>query len=150
MSEPRMAVVDPISDSIPLRLLEWFLSALGGALVTLVAFRTKLALNDRELAAHKKDVARELAEHASDLKEYRNDIAAEAMRAERAFRESLEALRRENDGRHDENRAQLRLMRRQQFLTLKMIADIARHTGADKRFDDEIWRALADGEEDKR
>jgi hypothetical protein len=154
MSEQRMAVTDPTPDSIPLKLLEWFLSAIGGALATLVAFRTRLKIHDRRFDEQKERLAAQrlaIDEHKhaveESMRDHKETIATEAMRAERAVRDSLEAMRRESDARHEDNRSQIRLVRRQQFLTLKMIADIARQTGADKRFDDEIWRALAGGQE---
>lgn len=129
------------------RTAEWIASAIGGAIFgflgALVGFRTRLARIEDALTNQKAaaDAAAKL--HADELTDHRNDITAEAMRTERAFRESLEAMRRESDLRHEDNRRELRLVRKQQFLTLKMIADIARHTGADKRFDDAVWSALA-------
>ena len=122
-----------------LRILEWVLSATGGFLAALVTFRTKVALMDRRFDEQDKKID----EYKTHLADHRNDVMAEALRTERAFRDSLDAMRQESDERHEDNRGTLRLLRRQQFLTLKMIADIARHTGADKRFDDAIWSALA-------
>jgi len=142
----------PPSDNSFMRMAEWAASALGGAVLgflgAVTTFRTKLILNDKALEAHKEKVESELKLHADALAGHRNTITAEAMRAERAFRDSLEAMRRDSDERHEENRAQLRLIKRQQFLTLKALADIARVSGADKRFDDGIWKALAETQED--
>jgi hypothetical protein len=126
------------SDSIWIRVLEWALSMGGGILAALVTFRVKLGTMESRLTQHEKELDRHKA-----------DISAEAIRGERAFRESLDAMRKETDTRHEDNRRELRLLRKQSFLTLKMIADIARHTGADKRFDDAIWSALAADRDDE-
>jgi len=142
----------PTGDNAFIRFAEWFASALGGAVLgflgALTTFRTRQALNEKDLESHKQTVNAALEQQATALSNHRNTITAEALRAERAFRDSLEALRKENDARHEENRTQLRAIKRQQFLTLKAIADIARVSGADKRFDDVIWKALADAQED--
>jgi hypothetical protein len=130
----------PTGDSALLRILEWIASAAGGALVTFVGFRTKLAMMDGRMDRQDEKIE----EQVKSISDHRNNIAMEAMRAERSFRETIERLSSETNERHEDNQAQLRLMRSQQLLTLKMIADIARQTGADKRFDDEVWRLLAD------
>jgi uncharacterized membrane protein YccC len=136
------------TDSTFIRFAEWVASAIGGAvfgfLGALVGFRTRLQRIEDALSAQKTAADLVAEEHAKEITQHRDGIAAEAMRTERAFRESLEAMRKESDTRHEDNRRELRMLRRQQFLMLKMIADIARHTGADKRFDDAIWSALAD------
>jgi len=163
-----MTVTDPTPDSLFIRIAEWVASTIGGLifgfLAAVVTFRTSMKMTDRRLAEHdaaieKQNQAIKQASEAAqrDIDDHRESIALEAMRAERAFRESLDAMRAEsekrhaesrrlNDERHEENRSQLRLVRRQQFLQLKMMADMARHSGADKRFDDQIWRALDDGQ----
>ena len=116
-----MATPDLPPEGTLVRLLEWVASAIGGALVALVAFRTKLALQDGAIQQLKTD----------------------AIEAERRFADKLDELRRDTEARHNENARELRLLRRQQLITLKMIADIARQTGADKRFDDAIVQFLA-------
>jgi hypothetical protein len=135
-----------------IRVAEWVASALAGAILgflsALTTFRTKQILAERDMVAHKAAVDAALKAQADALAGHRNTITAEALRAERAFRDSLEALRRENDVRHEENRTQLRLIKRQQFLTLKALADMARASGVDKRFDDAIWKALDDAREE--
>jgi hypothetical protein len=136
------------SESIWIRILEWALSVGGGVLAALVAFRLRLGNMDNKLTEHEKEIARVKEGYTTAITEHKNDVSVEAMRAERAFRDSLEAMRKETDTRHEDNRRELRLLRKQSFLTLKMIADIARHTGADKRFDDAIWSALAADRDD--
>lgn len=129
----------PTGDSALIRILEWIASAAGGALVTFVGFRTKLAMMDGRMDRQDE----RLAEQNKVIDDHRSDVAIEAMRGERALREAFDRLAKETNERHEDNQGQLRLVRSQQLLTLKMIADIARHTGADKRFDDEVWRLLA-------
>lgn len=130
----------PTGDSALIRILEWIASAAGGALVTFVGFRTKLAMMDGRMDRQDEKIN----EQIKAIEDHRNDVAIEAMRGERALREAFDRLATETNDRHEDNQAQLRLVRSQQLLTLKMIADIARQTGADKRFDDEVWRLLAD------
>ena len=94
-------------------------SAVGGALVCLVAFRTRLALLDRDIASNKR---------AGELQ--------------------ISALRDDAQRLHSglENRIMTRLDaldRRQSFL-LQMVADIAQKSGADQRFSDAVVRFLAE------
>jgi len=122
----------PGPESPWLRVLEWGLSAAGGFLAALVTFRMKILGMERDFAQLKQDVQTQKA-----------DLMQAALRIERDLRQSIDALRKESDERHEMNRSDMRLMRSQQFLILKMVADIARHVGADKRFDDEVWRLLS-------
>lgn len=129
----------PTGDSALLRILEWIASAAGGALVTFVGFRTKLAMMDGRMDRQDEKID----DQNKAIEDHRSSIAVEAMRGERALRDAFDRLAMDTNARHEDNQAQLRLVRSQQLLTLKMIADIARQTGADKRFDDEVWRLLA-------
>lgn len=102
-------------DSLFLRLLQWGAAAMGGALVTIVAFRTRLALMDRRIDDRKAEIEREIA-----------DRKAENEALERRIVE------------HNEK------MDRRSIEQLRMTADIARKVGVDNRFTDAVLRMLAD------
>lgn len=96
-----------------LRVLEWIASAIGGALIVLVTFRTKLALMDREID----DLKRELKAH----------------RVETAKRHE------ENQTLWADHVEQ---MNRRQSMVLEVVAGIARKVGTDSRFSDALLRFL--------
>lgn len=138
-----------------LRPLEWLMSAAGGALVALVAFRTKIHLMDREIRSNKatadkeiqdlqKDILEAIALFRETVREHRNDVTVETARAERATRDELSGLRTEVAKRHEENRRDLSVLRRQQLMTLQIVADLARASGTDKRLSDTVIRMLGD------
>jgi hypothetical protein len=52
-ADPDHEMQQPTADSFFSQATQWVLSAIGGALVMLVAFRTKLALMDRRIEARK-------------------------------------------------------------------------------------------------
>jgi hypothetical protein len=138
-------VRDPADVSTGARIIEWIASALGGALLALVAFRTQLVVLQRDTVTAKAvadealSVARAVAtKNLADLhEEVRREIAAE-----RAHMESMVNSM--------ENRLFERLehLGRRQHAQLQMTADIARTVGADKRFSDSLLKMLADTGED--
>ena len=94
-------------------------SAVGGALVVLVAFRTRLALIDRDIATNK---------HTAEVqvRAVREDSQRTMTNLENRLIDRLDAID-----------------RRQSFL-LQMVADIAHKSGADQRFSDAVVRFLAE------
>lgn len=106
---------DPAGDSLIFRFVQWAGAAMGGALVTLVAFRTRLALMDRRIDDRKAEIDREIADRKAEI----------------------EALERRNS-------EHLERMDRRSIEQLRMTADIARKVGVDNRFTDAVLRMLAD------
>lgn len=106
---------DPAGDSLFLRLLQVMGAAMGGALVTLVAFRTRLALMDRRIDDRKAEIDREIADRKTENEALERRISDHM---EKMDRRSIEQLR--------------------------MTADIARKVGVDNRFTDAVLRMLAD------
>ncbi len=103
------------SDDWIVRLAQTAGAAIFGALVSLVAFRTRLALMDREIA----DLKLEIAEQRADT--------------ERRHNANLEAWRT-----HVEN------INRRQAMLLEIVAGIARKIGVDHRFNDVLVRFMND------
>lgn len=101
------------SDTI--RILEWIASGIGGALVALVAFRTKLALMDREIAGLKEDLQMLREENQQRHKE-NQDLWTTAMEE----------------------------MNRRQNMVLEIVAGIARKVGVDARMSDTLIRYLSE------
>lgn len=95
------------------RLSESVVSAVFGALVVLVTFRTRLALMDREIAGLKKD----LSDHRTET--------------ERRHSESQELWTN-----------YMEQMNRRQNMVLEIVAGIARKVGTDARFSDALLRFL--------
>lgn len=108
------------------RLAQWILSAVAGALVVLVTFRTRLALIDRELELRKAEILAHKGVTEAIIRDARQDSARVSLELENRIMERLNAID-----------------RRLSF-TLEMVADIARKSGADQRFSDRILKFLAD------
>ena len=98
-----------------MRLIESAGAAIFGALVSLVAFRTRLAVMDRDIA-----------QVQAELKEQRADT-------ERRHKENIEAAA-----------ANARDSNRKQAMLLEIVASIARKVGADARFSDALVRFLTE------
>lgn len=105
------------SDDI-LRWWQWLVSAAGGALLTLVAFRTNMALMNRRIDDRKKEIE-----------------AAEKRAVERI--EHLE----------EHLEARLKAIDRKQTVMLQMLVDIARKAGVDNRITDALVTLLSNAEE---
>ncbi len=102
--------------------LQWIASAVGGAFVALVAFRTRIYSVER--------TARENRERIESGKQALVD-------AEKRLEERFdEAERRLEEG--------LKEIGRRQAMTLQIVADIANKVGVEKRFSDVLVRFLAD------
>lgn len=103
-----------------------FMSAIGGALVVLVTFRTRLALLDKEIELRKAEIEKLRKDAESEARSMRGDV-------QRIITDS-------------ENRIMSRIAafdRRQRFM-LEIVADFARATGTDKRLGDKVLTFLAD------
>lgn len=116
-------MISPSTDENPvLRIAEWALSALGGALVMLVGLRTKLAMMGRD--------------------------TKEAKAAAQAARETAEQLAKALEQRIDERVAvfegRLGLIDRRTLEMMRLLADIARAVNVDQRYTDTVLRMLAD------
>lgn len=126
----RTDTMQPSVESSPFtRFLEWGLSAIGGAALTLVAFRTKIALIDREI---KQWNTSKKAWQAARQREI-DDIKA-------AHVEDLAKLERQLADR-------LKLIERRGWASLRITADIANKVGVDGRFSDQLMRMLAQEDE---
>lgn len=99
---------------------QWLVSAAGGALVTLVAFRTNIALMNRRIDDRKKEIA---------------DMEAKFSRRMEEVEEAINI--------------RLGAIERKQSLQLQIIADIARKVGADSRFSDVIVQYLSEEARDR-
>ena len=103
------------SGSDTIRVLEWIASGVGGALVALVTFRTKLVLMDREIAGLKEDL-KMLREENHQRHQESQDLWTTAMEE----------------------------MNRRQNMVLEIVAGIARKVGVDARMSDTLIRYLSD------
>ncbi len=97
------------------RLLEICMSAGAGAVVTLVAFRTRFAVLETSIASRDKAMKEDAERRAAEL----------------------EALETRID-------AKLDSLDRRTIMSLQILADIAKKVGADQRFSDTLVRFLAD------
>jgi hypothetical protein len=104
------------------RPLEWLISATAGALVSLVAFRTRLALMQGELNDRKNEIAEVRASSAALVKTLEKKLDDRAELLDKRF------------GQID----------RREIEMMRLLADIARAVGADRRFTDSVLRMLAD------
>jgi hypothetical protein len=134
----------PMGDSVWIRVLEWVLSMGGGVLAALVTFRLRLGNMDNKLTAHEKEIDRVRSDYVAAITSHKNDVSVEAIRAERAFRDALDSLRKESDTRHTDNLAEFRKSRRQNIVMLGLLADIARKVQVEKRYDDAIAQFLSE------
>jgi hypothetical protein len=107
-----------VENSPIVRFLEWGLSAIGGAALTLVAVRTKIALLDRSDQDRKKEIADLEIVHAENIAKLEETI--------------------------DER---LKIIERRQWAALRMTADIANKVGVDGRFSDQLMKMLAQEDE---
>lgn len=110
----------PASDSLVMRLIESAGAAIFGVLVSLVTFRTRLALLDKEIA---------------DLKT--------ALETQRVDTERRHAENRELWEGH------MTAVNRRQAMMLEIVAGIARKVGADHRFSDSLVRFLTEEEQQR-
>lgn len=103
------------------------LGVVGGAITTLVAFRTRLSNMQRDIG----DANKALEDHAE---------------TERMARERLEADLTGRMDRHEQDLAgQLASLDRRQMAMLKIVVSVARKVGVDNReFDDALVRMLTD------
>lgn len=97
------------------RLLEICLSAGAGAVVTLVAFRTRFAVLETSISARDKALREDMDRRAAEL----------------------EAIEKRIDARLD-------ALDRRTIMSLQILADIAKKVGVDQRFSDTLVRFLAD------
>lgn len=97
------------------RILEIALSAGAGAVVTLVAFRTRFALLETAMATRDKAMKEEFDRRAAEL----------------------EAIERRIDARLD-------TLDRRTIMSLQILANVAKKVGVDNRFSDTLVRFLAD------
>jgi len=150
MSEPRMAVF-PMQGMQPPSGpdAEWWkvgAAAVLGFLGSLVAFRTRLYALKRDVddekrqrEEHKKAVEDKLlaietriAESMEAIQqsfaERRNSETASDVRGKAETRDALNAIRKDNDHNHLENRERLRIMRQQSIAMVQLLAKMARVT----------------------
>lgn len=97
------------------RLLQWVLTAAAGALLTLVAFRTRFVVIEGQLAQRKTDLDAE----AADRKEEFERMEAELLQKVSAID-------------------------RRSMMTLRIVADIAKKVGVDQRMSDTLLKFLSD------
>ena len=105
---------------------QWMLSAVGGALVVLVTFRTRLALIDKEIELRKAENEKHERETNRRLIDLRNETTQILVEAENRLATRLGSID-----------------RRQTFM-LEIMADFARQSGTDKRLGDRVLTFLAD------
>lgn len=98
-----------------LRWWQWLVSAAGGALITLVAFRTNIALMNKRIDDRKKEIEE----------------------AERRAIQRIEHLEEHLDLR-------LKNIDRKQTVMLQMLVDIARKSGVDNRITDALVTLLSE------
>lgn len=98
-----------------LRWWQWLVSAAGGALITLVAFRTNIALMNKRIDDRKKEI----------------------VEAEKRVTELVEHMEEHLDMR-------LKAIDRKQTVMLQMLVDIARKSGVDNRITDALVTLLSE------
>lgn len=103
--------------SFLVRAAEWLLSAIGGALVTVVAFRTKIALMDKRFDDQDRTITLAAEERSRMIKQLDEEIEK-----------------------------RLTAIERKQSLILDVLVDIARKVGVDARFSDTVIRFLRDAD----
>jgi len=117
-----------------------------GFLGSLVSFRTRFYALKRDIDderrardAHKEEVAEKLVAVETRIAESidairrsvedrRNSESAAELRGEAHTRDALNAIRRDNDKNHEENRDRLRAMRQQLIAMVQLVGKIARVT----------------------
>lgn len=112
---------DPV-ETVQFEPLKWLLSAMGGALITLVAFRTKISGMDRDI----KDAQRECVE------------------AKALARTLVAALEKTLDERAERLNERLDRLDRRSLEMMRLLADVARAVNVDQRYTDTVLRMLAD------
>jgi hypothetical protein len=112
--------VTPPDEGLLFRLFTPIVTGFLGWLVALVTFRIRLQSIDTTLAKHEKQ-----------LTDMHNDHTVELTR-----------LRLEINKRHEENQTRQNLTDRRQMFTLRLVADVARKLGTDKRVDDVVIEFL--------
>jgi Mg2+ and Co2+ transporter CorA len=126
---------------------EWWKVGAGGLigfLSSLVVFRTRLyglkrdidaerdarlaherSMSDKLLAVEER-IAESVGRIEQSIVDRQNSDVAAGLRDEAKSREALNAIRRDNDENHKENRERFRIMRQQLFAVVQLIAKIAR------------------------
>lgn len=124
-------------DNSFIRIAEWFVSAgaglIGGVLIALVAYRTKLS-----------DMARDTADAKREAAEAKADALAKSEEAKAVARQLVSALEGVLDKRAENLESRLDLIERRGFETLRITVDIAKHLGLDNRINDTMLRMLGD------
>lgn len=104
----------PSSDAI-WRILQWVVTAAAGALLTLVAFRTRFVVIEGQLSQRKADLDREAEERKKEF-------------------ERMEA----------ELLARVAAVDRRSLVILQIVADIAKKVGVDQRMSDTLLKFMSE------
>lgn len=97
------------------RILQWVVTAAAGALLTLVAFRTRFVVIEGQLTQRKADLDREAAERKKEF-------------------ERMEA----------ELLARVAAVDRRSLVILQIVADIAKKVGVDQRMSDTLLKFMSE------
>lgn len=120
-----------------LRIVEWALSFVGGAGAAFVFFRTRLALIERQLDTLVQAEKKREAEATQRAADERNDDTVKEMRVAAAIRDAVTDAESALDTR-------LRTVESRLTMLIRLLADIAKQVGVEKRFTDDIVTMLAD------
>ncbi len=115
------------------RIIEMVFAAGGGALVTLVAFRTKIAMMNRDITDARAE--------ARDAKSLATDLASTV---QRLLDSRMETLTEDLHRQFDPINQRLVMLDRRMYEMLLIVVDFARATGNDKRLSNGLMRMLAD------
>jgi hypothetical protein len=121
-----------------LELFKYAASGLLGAAITLVAFRTKLVLMQRQIKAQNKEIEEHKAAQELRVNKMREELMTEIARVSQRLQDSLAQISVDTERRHEENRITQATLDRRSMFTLRLMADVARKLGADSRIDDAV------------
>lgn len=112
-------MADPLQTNVNVdavwRLLQWVITAAAGALLTLVAFRTRFVVIENQLIQRKADLDRE----AADRKQQYERMEAELL-------------------------ARVAAVDRRSMVILQVVADIAKKVGVDQRMSDTLLKFMSE------
>jgi hypothetical protein len=97
------------------RLLQWVLTAAAGALLTLVAFRTRFVVIEKGLVDRKAELDREAAERKAEFERMETELLARVSAVDR-----------------------------RSLVILQIVADIAKKVGVDQRMSDTLLKFMSD------